>query len=247
MSIPFLHKVGQGGTTIHWFNLLISAFAHIPLVLGYIRSQAFEQPLPLEKEQALLVQMHAGDDQARHLLIEHNMRLVAHIAKKYTNKQDDLEDYISIGAIGLLKAVSSYTPEKKTKLSTYAARCIENEILMHLRKIKKQKQEVSLQEQVGHDVEGAALTLADLLQSQEPHLDEQILHKDLTEHLYLWLQDLDSRELEIIQKRYGLFHYAPVTQISLAEEMGISRSYVSRIEKRALVKLYKLMKSRTSH
>lgn len=118
---------------------MISAFAHLPLALGYIRSQAFEQPLAPEREKQLFEEMHQGDEQARHLLIEHNIRLVAHIAKKYTSKPEELEKYISIGSIGLLKAVSSYTPEKKTKLSTYAARCIENEILMHLRKTKKQK------------------------------------------------------------------------------------------------------------
>lgn len=223
----------------------MSALAHVPLALGYIRSQAFEQPLPPEKEQQLFEQMHQGDDNARHLLIEHNMRLVAHIAKKYASRPEELEDYISIGAIGLLKAVSSYTPEKKTKLSTYAARCIENEILMHLRKIKKQKQEVSLYDQVGQDHEGAALTLADLLPSQDPLIDDQLVMKDLTDHLYTWLHVLDERETEIIQRRYGLFHYSPVTQILLAEELGISRSYVSRIEKRALIKLFQLLKTRT--
>lgn len=233
----------QGGKHIHWFSLLVSTLAHIPLALGYIRSQAFEQPLPPEKEQQLFQQMHTGDVQARHLLIEHNMRLVAHIAKKYTSRPDDLEDYISIG---LLKAVSSYTPDKKSKLSTYAARCIENEILMHLRKIKKQKQETSLHEQVGQDIEGGTLTLADLIPSSDPPVDEQMAYKELTHHLYAWLHILDDREAEIIQHRYGLFQYTPLTQVALAEKLGISRSYVSRIEKRALVKLYQLMKTKTT-
>lgn len=225
---------------------MISAFAHLPLALGYIRSQAFEQPLAPEREKQLFEEMHQGDEQARHLLIEHNMRLVAHIAKKYTSKPEELEEYISIGSIGLLKAVSSYTPEKKTKLSTYAARCIENEILMHLRKTKKQKNEVSLYEQVGQEAEGTTLSLADLLPSHDLPADEQLMMKDLTAHLYKWLHVLDERELEIIKRRYGLYHYTPVTQIALSEELGISRSYVSRIEKRALIKLFQLLKSRTS-
>lgn len=215
-------------------------------MLGYIRSQAFEQPLPPEKEQQLFQQMYAGDEKARHLLIEHNMRLVAHIAKKYASRQEDLEEYISIGSIGLLKAVSSYTPDKKTKLSTYAARCIENEILMYLRKIKKQKQETSLHDQVGQDVEGGTLTLADLLPSPELPVDEQLAYKELTSHMYQWLHVLDEREVEIIQHRYGLFHYKPLTQVALAAKLGISRSYVSRIEKRALVKLYQIMKAKTT-
>lgn len=219
----------------------------MPLALGYIRSQAFEQPLAPEREKQLFDEMHQGDEQARHLLIEHNMRLVAHIAKKYTTKPEELEEYISIGSIGLLKAVSSYTPEKKTKLSTYAARCIENEILMHLRKTKKQKNEVSLYEQVGQEAEGTTLTLADLLPSHDLPADEQLMMKDLTTHLYKWLHVLDERELEIIKRRYGLYHYMPVTQIALSEELGISRSYVSRIEKRALIKLFQLLKTRTTN
>ena len=125
-----------------------------------------------------------------------------------------------------------------------AARCIENEILMHLRKIKKHKQETSLNDQMGQDVEGGTLTLADILPSNDLPVDDQLAFKELTHHLYKWMHLLDEREVEIIQHRYGLFHYSPLTQVALAEKLGISRSYVSRIEKRALIKLYQVLKSK---
>lgn len=123
-----------------------------------------------------------------------------------------------------------------------AARCIENEILMHLRKIKKHEQETSLNDQMGQDVEGGTLTLADILPSNDLPVDDQLAFKELTHHLYKWMHLLDDREAEIIQHRYGLFHYSPLTQVALAEKLGISRSYVSRIEKRALIKLYQVLK-----
>ena len=170
------------------------------------------------------------------------MRLVAHVVKKFHPSHDLLDDYISIGTIGLMKAVSSFTPEKKTRLATYAARCIENEILMHLRAQKKVQKDVSLFEPIGIDKDGQSLQIRDLLQLDEPSTIEKIERQEDFAQLYRYLDTFDPRELEIISYRYGLQNFDPHTQKEIAKRLNISRSYVSRIEKRALIKLYQQFK-----
>ena len=176
---------------------------------------------------------------ARNKLIEHNLRLVAHIAKKYEGGKDLQEDLISIGTIGLIKAVDSYKPNKSTKLGTYAARCIENEILMHLRTNKKTALDVSLNEVLGVDKDGGEMTLLDILPSEQKEIIDQIETSDQILKLYDYFQLLSPREQEILIDRYGLNNHKEKTQKEIAKELNISRSYVSRIEKRALVKLFK--------
>lgn len=221
---------------------LVQLWLEIPAVLGYIRGQAFQRPLSKEEEADCLKRLAEGDEDARHELIERNMRLVAHIVKKFHPKHELLDDYISIGTIGLMKAINSFTPDRKTKLATYAARCIENEILMYLRTQKKVQKDVSLYDPIGIDKDGQSLQIADLLKTDEDAPIDQVEQRERKERLYRHLGKLDGRELEIIQRRYGLLDDRPMTQKEIAEQLHISRSYVSRIEKRAIVKLYQLFK-----
>ena len=217
---------------------LMSMVVELPLVLGYLKGQAFHQPLSPEEETVMIDRFLAGDMTARDELIERNMRLVAHVVKKFHPKHELLDDYISIGTIGLMKAVNSYTPTKKTKLATYAARCIENEILMYLRSLKKVQKDVSLHEPIGMDKDGHSLEITDLLQGIEKSTDDQLVDQEDMNRLYKHLSNLEKRELEIIVRRYGLMGHQPMTQKEISKQLKISRSYVSRIEKRALVKLY---------
>ncbi|SDM82762.1 RNA polymerase, sigma 27/28 subunit, RpsK/SigK [Psychrobacillus sp. OK028] len=216
----------------------ISIFVEFPLVLGYLKGQAFHQPFTPEEEKIMIDRFLGGDLSARDELIERNMRLVAHVVKKFHPKHELLDDYISIGTIGLMKAVNSYTPTKKTKLATYAARCIENEILMYLRSLKKVQKDVSLHEPIGMDKDGHSLEITDLLPGIDKSTDEQLVDEEETNSLYRHLSQLEKRELEIIVRRYGLLGHEPMTQKDISKQLKISRSYVSRIEKRALVKLY---------
>lgn len=172
------------------------------------------------------------------MLIERNMRLVAHISKKYQNSEEEMEDLISIGTIGLIKAVSTFQEDHGSKLATYAARCIENELLMYFRSKKKSSKEVSLYEPIGTDKEGNQIQLMDIVEVDEKDVVEQLELKRQIVRLYELIPDvLDEREKEILQMRYGLRNKNPVTQREIAQKMNISRSYVSRIEKRALEKL----------
>lgn len=200
--------------------------------------KTFLSPLATEEEQQLLRRMEEGDLQAKRRLIEHNMRLVAHVAKKYYSPNEDTEDLLSIGTIGLLKAVNTYDPQKGYKLVTYAARCIDNELLMYFRGRKKQAKDVSLYEPIGRDKEGNQIRLYDVLEREPVDIAEQM---DRTQNIrklkQLLPQVLDQREFEIICKRYGLGREQHMTQKEIANTMGISRSYVSRIEKKALEKL----------
>ncbi|AXH98944.1 RNA polymerase sporulation sigma factor SigK [Sporosarcina sp. PTS2304] len=221
-----------------FFMALMQLWLEIPALIGYIRGQAFLRPLSKAEEAECLRRLAEGDESARDELIEHNMRLVAHIVKKFQPKHELLDDYISIGAIGLMKAINSFTPDRKTKLATYAARCIENEILMYLRTQKKVQKDVSLYEPIGLDKDGQSLEIADLLQTDDIPPQQTVEENEQKERLYKHLSKLDSRELEIIQRRYGLLDDQPMTQKEIAEQLNISRSYVSRIEKRAIVKLY---------
>lgn len=221
---------------------LVQLWFELPSFLGYLKGQAFSKPFSREEEAAVLAKYIAGDEQARLDLIERNMRLVAHVVKKFHPPHEQLDDYISIGTIGLMKAVASYTPDKKTRLATYAARCIENEILMHLRAQKKVQKDISLFESIGVDHEGQSLQIRDLLQLEEQPAVDVLEQKERFQQLYAYLHTLDERELEIITYRYGLQNDEPLTQKEIAQKLNISRSYVSRIEKRALIKLYQQFK-----
>ncbi|AWE08127.1 RNA polymerase subunit sigma-70 [Lysinibacillus sp. 2017] len=224
------------------FTSMLQIWLELPALIGYLKGQTFYNPLSREDEAKVIARYMEGDEQARIELIEHNMRLVAHVVKKFHPPHELLDDYISIGTIGLMKAVSSFTPEKKTRLATYAARCIENEILMHLRVQKKVQKDVSLFEPIGTDKDGQSLQIRDLLQLEEPSAMEHIEQKEHFDELYRYLNTLDPRELEIISYRYGLQNADPLTQKEIAQLLNISRSYVSRIEKRALIKLYQQFK-----
>ena len=204
--------------------------------------KTFLVPLSKESETECLTRLKNGDLQAREQLILHNMRLVAHVAKKYQNNEDDMEDLISIGTIGLIKAVSTFDFNYGNRFATYAIRCIENELLMHFRRTKKTKLEVSLYEPIGTDKEGKQIHLlevllvddADVAKQMEIHHDIHVLREHM-EHI------LTEREVLIIKKRYGIGGQREYTQWEIAKELGISRSYVSRIEKKALEKLKKLL------
>lgn len=200
--------------------------------------KTFLSPLTAKEEQAYFRRWKEGDLEAKHALIEHNMRLVAHICRKYQNMEEDMEDLISIGTIGLIKGVSTYQEGYGSKLATYAARCIENELLMYFRSKKKVSREISLYEPIGTDKEGNQIQLMDVVESQEKDVVEQLELKRKIKKLYeLMPQVLNEREKKILCMRYGLDGKKPITQREIAGQMKISRSYVSRIEKSALEKL----------
>ena len=214
-------------------------FKELVTFVAYVKNNAFPQPLTEAEEEKYLKGMAAGDPLARNKLIEHNLRLVAHIVKKFENTGEDSEDLISIGTIGLIKAIESYQVDKGTKLATYAARCIENEILMHLRSLKKTRKDVSLHDPIGTDKEGNEITLIDILGTDTDEVADQVQIKIEKSKIYSHLDILDEREQEVIRGRFGLEQGGEErTQREIARELGISRSYVSRIEKRALMKLY---------
>ena len=200
--------------------------------------KTFLTPLSTQEENAYLRRMASGDREAKRKLVEHNMRLVAHVAKKYYNSEDDMEDMISIGTIGLLKAVDTYNPGKGSKLATYAARCIDNELLMYFRGKKKRAKDISIYEPIGTDKEGNQIHLFDDLEEETVDVVEQMEHeKDLATLRRLLPSVLSDREYQIISMRYGIGRNAHITQREAAQRLGISRSYVSRIEKKALGKL----------
>ena len=200
--------------------------------------KTFLTPLSTQEENAYLRRMASGDREAKRKLVEHNMRLVAHVAKKYYNSEDDMEDMISIGTIGLLKAVDTYNHGKGSKLATYAARCIDNELLMYFRGKKKRAKDISIYEPIGTDKEGNQIHLFDVLEEETVDVVEQMEHeKDLATLRRLLPSVLSDREYQIISMRYGIGRNAHITQREAAQRLGISRSYVSRIEKKALGKL----------
>jgi RNA polymerase sporulation-specific sigma factor len=229
-----------GGLFVPGLFALIALFIkQIALLVSYVKNNAFPQPLTEDDEAKHLRLMAEGKQHSRNVLIEHNLRLVAHIVKKFDNTGEDLEDLISIGTIGLIKAIESYSPDKGTKLATFAARCIENEILMHIRSLKKTKKDVSLHDPIGTDKEGNEITLIDILGTENDEVAEQVQLKIEKSKIHAHLGILDGREQEVIRSRFGLDHGGEErTQREIAKELGISRSYVSRIEKRALMKLY---------
>ena len=206
------------------------------LVLSVVNSGSFPKPLSAKEERAALAAMAAGDTVARRRLSEHNLRLVAHIIKKHYANARDQEDLVSIGTVGLIKAVDSFDSSKGSRLATYAARCIENEILMHFRAAKKTERDISLSEPIDADSEGNPLTLMDVL-AQEDTMAEDLERRTALLRLGDYINEcLEPREREIIALRYGL-GCAPLTQWQVAERLAISRSYVSRLETRALEKL----------
>jgi len=204
--------------------------------------KTFQRPLSSEEEASYLRVLKEGNSEevseAKEILIERNLRLVAHIAKKYQNVDEDMEDLISIGTIGLIKAVGSFDTSKGSRLATYAARCIDNELLMLLRSKKKTSREVSLYEPIGTDKEGNEINLLDVIeQEQEEVIDRIELDDNIKKLTELVDKVLDGREKQIIRMRYGLLNGKEITQREIGQRLGISRSYVSRIEKRALIKL----------
>ena len=216
---------------------LIALIKSLLFFIGSYSNNVFPDALPKDKEEKYIERMLLGDKDARSTLIEHNLRLVAHIVKKYENRNYDVDDLISIGTIGLVKGIDSFRPNKKTRLTTYAARCIENEILMYFRSNKKHLNNISLNDRVGYDKDGNEISLIDILKSDDKDISEELNTRNNIELLLKYLKLLSPREKEIIIKRYGLFNNKEQTQKEIAKNMKISRSYVSRIEKRAITKI----------
>ena len=200
--------------------------------------KSFPKPLTAAEEAYYMQKYTEGDLKAKHILIERNLRLVAHIVKKYPSREEDVEDLLSIGTIGLIKAVVSFDPEKRVRLGTYAVRCIENEILMHLRAKKKMSREISLYEPIGTDREGNEIQLFDVIETKEEDAHRHAELKESVRILYAKMEsELSQRERLVLKMRYGLYGEEEYTQREIAGQLGISRSYVSRIEKSAIEKL----------
>jgi len=219
-------------------GLLSGFFQEFTWLVSYITNNVFPLPLGEKEEKKLLLRMEEGDQEARNILIERNLRLVAHIVKKFDNTGEDNDDLISIGTIGLIKGINTYQRNRNTRLATYAARCIENEILMHLRSLKKNKGDIFLQEAIGSDKEGNEITLLDILDTGVNLVPETVEMKLEEERLREKLNNLNKREKKVLELRYGLQNGVSKTQKEIAKLLGISRSYVSRIEKKALKKLF---------
>ena len=205
--------------------------------LGSYSNEIFPEPLSNDEEYEYIKLMKQGDTNARNKLIEHNLRLVAHIVKKFESNVQDVDDLIGIGTVGLIKGIDTYSIDKKVKLTTYAAKCCENEILMYFRSNKKNSKNVSIYEGISFDKEGNEITILDILKTKEPDFLEDIYIKDNIILLKKYLNILTKKEKIIINMRYGLKGCEEKTQKEIAKIMGISRSYVSRIEKRAITKI----------
>lgn len=221
------------------FKFLKWLFKDFHLFCAAYSNNIFPDPLSNKEEEELLIKMNNGDTKARDILIEHNLRLVAHIVKKYDNKNEDIDDLISIGTIGLIKGIDSFNKSKNAKMTTYVAKCIENEILMYYRSNKHNNKNISLNEPIGYDKEGDEITLLDVLKTSKPDYALEIHNQDNIKLIDKYFSVLNKREKEIIIKRYGLDDTDKLTQKEIAKKFNISRSYVSRIEKRALTKMLK--------
>lgn len=219
------------------FLNLLNIIKDMIFFTGSYSNNVFPEPLSNEEEDKCIQEMLKGNKDARNKLIEHNLRLVAHIVKKFETKENDNDDLISIGTIGLIKGIDTYKNNKKTKITTYAARCIQNEILMHFRNNKKYGPTISLNDAIGHDKEGNEINLIDVIKDKNIDLFQEIELKNNISLLKKYLNLLNKREMEIIIKRYGLNNKNAMTQKEIADSLHISRSYVSRIEKRALTKM----------
>lgn len=226
------------------FAFLETVISSVMLLLSYIANgSSFPRPLSAEEERRYLTLYKQGDESAKNVLIEHNLRLVAHIAKKYSGSVRDSEDLISIGTIGLIKGISSFDPSKGTRLATYAARCVDNEILMLMRAQKKTQGDVSLNETIGTDKEGNSIMLIDIMKNDEADIFDEINSGIQIKKLYENIKtELDPRERRVILLRYGLKDGRCYAQREVAKMLNISRSYVSRIEKKAVQKLGKGIK-----
>ena len=219
-------------------GFLVSILKTITLLKTSYSNNVFKDPLPKDLEKEYIdLWINKKDKKSRDILIEHNLRLVAHITKKYENTKTDNDDLISIGTIGLIKGIDSFSNKHGTKLTTYCARCIENEILMYFRSNKKNNNTISLDEPIGYDKEGNDITILDILKTPAEDYTEDVYKKDSIKALNNYLKILSEREKEIIIKRYGLYNNDELTQKEIAKELNISRSYVSRIEKRAITKI----------
>lgn len=215
---------------------LFAMLKDILFLLSYVSNHSsFPKPLSAREERDCIKKMRCGDEASRARLIEHNLRLVAHIARKYSVPGQDADDLISIGAIGLIKAVSTFKPDSGTQLATYAARCIENEILMTLRASQKHRNDVSLHEAIGSDAEGNEITLIDILGTDPDTVVNEVDRRLSMQRVHQLIRsDLPTRERTVLELRYGLLDGKPRPQYEIAQMLGISRSYVSRIEKRAI-------------
>lgn len=221
------------------FSFLISLIKGLSFFTGSYSNTVFLDPLSKEEEEKYINLLEQKDKEARNKLIEHNLRLVAHIVKKFDQGSFDQDDLISIGTIGLIKGVDSYNKDKNIKLTTYVAKCIENEILMFYRSSKKYQNTVSLNDSIGYDKDGNKITLIDVLKDDRKSLDDEVYLRENIALVSKYLSKLNKREKEIIVKRYGLNNRKEMTQKDIAKELKISRSYVSRIEKRAISKILK--------
>lgn len=217
------------------FTLLMN---YLPFLVGYVHSSTFPLPLSKEEETQCLIKMKQGNKEARNKLIEHNLRLVAHLVKKYDTKEET-EDLISIGTIGLIKGIDSYDMDKGLKLTTYISKCIENEILMSFRKQKHQPT-ISIDDPIGQDKDGSIIHLFEIIQdTRQINVIDQMTRQSQIKQMMEYLHQLSPVEKDILIKRYGLDGNAPLTQKEISKTYHISRSYVSRIEKRAFIKLLK--------
>lgn len=225
------------------FGIFFEWIQTVLILAGYVSGNAtFPKPLSADEEKKYLALYAGGDEDAKNILIEHNLRLVAHIAKKYADEKT-LEDLISIGTIGLIKGVNTFNPTKNSKLSTYISRCIENEVLMFLRSSKKQQSEVSLDDSIGTDREGNNMTFSDVLTADGAEVSDIIFSRLEAQKLYTAMKKvLNKNEINILCWRYGLGNQKKKTQKEIAGILGISRSYVSRIEKKCLEKLFAELK-----
>lgn len=221
------------------FGFLLSLLKGLTFFTGSYSINVFPEPLSSEEEEKCIEGLLQGNKDCRNKLIEHNLRLVAHIVKKFDAKGTMTDDLISIGTIGLIKGIDSYKPAKNTKITTYAARCIQNEILMYYRANKKTQKDVSLNDYIGYDKEGNEISLLEVLKDETTDLADEVHLQELLAKLNDYIGILTPRERLILEKRYGLNNTPEETQNEIAECLHISRSYVSRIEKRALTKILK--------
>ena len=216
---------------------LMDIFKNLFCFTGSYSNESFPEPLSSSDEEKYIKLKMNGDSNARNKLVEHNLRLVAHIIKKYESKLVSNDDLISIGTIGLIKGIDTYSPDKGVKITTYCAKCIENEILMYFRTNNKYSKDVSMNEVIGYDKDGGEISIIDVIQASSPDFLEGLELKENINLVNKYLDVLSDREKEVIIRRYGLFNRKSETQKVISKKMGISRSYVSRIEKKALEKI----------
>lgn len=219
---------------INLFNFIIN---NLFFFTGAYSNNMFPLPLSKEEEELYIDKMMKGDKEARSKLIEHNLRLVAHIVKKFESSTSDVDDLIGIGTVGLIKGIDSFSPNKNVRLTTYIAKCAENEILMHFRSDKKNSKNVSIYDGISYDKDGNEVTILDVIKTEDPDYNDVIYKNDNIKLLKKYLNVLTPREREVINKRYGLDGNDEITQKEIAKNLNISRSYVSRIEKRAITKI----------